>query len=159
MSINGIPSSGWFLPLNQSNLSEETKKKLRELGIDPSTVSSEAQAKALIASILQKLAVQQTVNNTSSKNVCTGELEVLNRAKDLAIKMGVSISNSTGTKEIIDKLTAALNSQTQKTKDGKEFENELNSIKNDYESLTKNQSTIFTAMNITASLNKLKLGL
>ena len=44
MSINGVQSTSWFLPLNQSNLSEETKRKLRELGIDPSTVSSEAEA-------------------------------------------------------------------------------------------------------------------
>ncbi len=158
MSINGVQSTSWFLPLNQSNLSEETKRKLRELGIDPSTVSSEAEAQRIISAILKKLEVQQTVNNTKTNSCCV-ELEILSKAKNLAIKLGVNISTSAGTQEIIDKLSAVIDSQKTKGKDINNYEAELEEIKRDYNATKENQNSFYTAMNISANLNKLILGL
>lgn len=158
MSINGVQSTSWFIPLNASNLSEETKKKLRELGIDPSTVSSEAEAQRIISAILKKLEIQQSVNNCKT-NSCPGELEVLSNAKNLAIKLGVNISSSACTNEIIEKLSAVIKAQKNEGKDINNYEAELNEIKRDYNATKESQNSFYTAMNMSANLNKLILGL
>ena len=54
MSINSIGFLGGYFYGN-NGLSEETKQKLLALGIDPSTVVSEVQAKILIENIIKIL--------------------------------------------------------------------------------------------------------
>ena len=53
MSINNIGSLSGFIVI-QDRLSEQTRRKLIALGIDPSTVSSESEALRLIESIERK---------------------------------------------------------------------------------------------------------
>ena len=53
MSINSIGFSNAYLCFSGSSLSESTKRKLIALGIDPSTVQSESQAKAIIEQVLE----------------------------------------------------------------------------------------------------------
>lgn len=53
MSINSIGFQNSYLCISGSSLSEATKRKLIALGIDPSTVHSESEAKALIEQVLE----------------------------------------------------------------------------------------------------------
>lgn len=159
MSINGVSSLGGFFLSSQSAISEETRKKLLALGIDPSSVTSEAQAQMLIAAELQKQQVAQTTNESSSKNTCSSELELLTRAKNLAKRIGVSVSSNQTLKEILDKISAKIDSLPSNQQEVKQFSEELDSINNEYNSVVQNQNSMFTAMNMTANLNKLMLGL
>ncbi|MDE6138127.1 MAG: hypothetical protein K2F57_01495, partial [Candidatus Gastranaerophilales bacterium] len=70
MSINSIGNLSGFIVI-QDRLSEQTRRKLIALGIDPSTVSSESEALRLIDSIEKRKAVQKVDNDSNSKNTCT----------------------------------------------------------------------------------------
>lgn len=148
MELTGVSKYSGFCLIGASSLSEETRKKLRELGIDPSTVSSEAQAQALIASVKAKLEVQVV----AEQNGCTSELELVTRAKSLARKLGISIPASNNLKQIMKTLEQAIN-------DKNEHQDEYSSLKNDAEKIEQSQNSMFMAMNVTANMNKLILGL
>lgn len=71
MSLNHISTHLYFGTYYGPKLTEETRRKLIALGINPNTVTSEAQAKALIAQIEKTEAVKETTNESSSQNtVC-----------------------------------------------------------------------------------------
>lgn len=148
MDITGVNTYSCFCLNTGSVLSEETKRKLRELGIDPSTVSSEAQAQALIESTKNKLEIQIASN---TQNCNSGELELISRAKTLARKLGIPLTNS-NLKQMIKTLEQALT-------DKKEYQDEFFALNNDYEKLEQTQNSLFIALNMSASLNKFKLGL
>lgn len=75
MSINNIGSLSGFIVI-QDRLSEQTRRKLIALGIDPSTVSSESEALRLIEAIERKKEVQKVDNESNSKNTVSEEEEV-----------------------------------------------------------------------------------
>lgn len=75
MSINSIGNVSAFIVI-PDKLSEQTKRKLIALGIDPSTVSSESEALQLIESIERKKEVQNVDNESNSKSTVTEEEEV-----------------------------------------------------------------------------------
>ena len=70
MSINSVGNLNGYIHPCGSKLSEETRRKLIALGIDPSTVASEAQAQILIAQLeeLKKQAKIQPINTDSNIN-------------------------------------------------------------------------------------------
>lgn len=73
MSINSIGNISAFIVI-QDRLSEQTKRKLIALGIDPSTVSSESEALRIIETIEHQKEVQKVDNESNSKNtVCDEE--------------------------------------------------------------------------------------
>ncbi len=74
MSINGVNLFGFC----NGRLSEETKRKLKALGIDPSTVVSEAQAYQLIANALKNQSVTQA-QEVQSKTASASETEIQTR--------------------------------------------------------------------------------
>lgn len=75
MSINSIGNLSAFIVI-PDKLTEQTKRKLIALGIDPSTVSSESEALRLIESIERKKEVQKVDNESNSKNIISNEEEV-----------------------------------------------------------------------------------
>ena len=72
MSINSI---GYFGIFGGGYLSEETKRKLRALGIDPATVTSETQARIIIRDALKKQAVTE-VETFEQKLISEAEEEL-----------------------------------------------------------------------------------
>ena len=70
MSINSVGNLSGYIHLCGSKLSEETRRKLIALGIDPSTVASEAQAQILIAQIeeMRKQAKIQPLDSAKNTN-------------------------------------------------------------------------------------------
>lgn len=166
MPINNVSSISYF-GVSQSapnGLSEETKRKLQALGIDPTTVSSETEAQALIASAKQK--IEQTKNESSSQNTCcSSECELISRAKHLAEKIGLQTSNNDSLRNLIDKISTKLSLISNKTQDEQtndkisNYQNELTSIENEYSQINNNQNSLLTAMNLTANMNKFFLGI
>ncbi|MBR6301570.1 hypothetical protein IKR55_02420 [bacterium] len=76
MSVNGI---GYFGIFGGGYLSEETKRKLRALGIDPVNVTSESQAKILIRDALKKQALTE-VETFEQKMISEAESELKNNS-------------------------------------------------------------------------------
>lgn len=166
MSINNISNLGTSYSFcTQNKLSEETKRKLQALGIDATNVTSEAQAQMLITAAQSRQQVQKT-DNSNKDTTCSSELELITKAKTLANKMGVSVSQNFTMSEIltslsnkISTLTAQAENNQTKINEIQQFRTELNSLQNEYSTLTQSQNSIFSAMNMSANLNKFMLGL
>lgn len=169
MSINNISNLGASYSFcTQNKLSEETKRKLQALGIDATNVTSEAQAQMLITAAQSRQQQVQKTDNTSTgqETTCSSELELITKAKTLASKMGVSVSQNSTMTEILTSLSNKISTLTAQTGNDKtksneiqQFRSELSSLENEYSTLTQSQNSIFSAMNMSANLNKLMLGL
>ena len=82
MSVNSI---GFFGIFGGGYLSEETKRKLRALGIDPVNVTSESQAQILIRDALKKQKLTE-VETFEQKMITEAESE-LSKNQDAVFQM------------------------------------------------------------------------
>lgn len=166
MPISGVTSSAsnsFFGCVSGSRLSEETIRKLRRLGIEPSTVTSEAQAQALITKLEQKLEqVHKTANSNNAQQATSSETEMIAKAKALAAQVGVSVSSSESLSDIFSKISKKLESITKggdSLKEVKGYKSELSSLEDEYSTIQQSQNSMYSAMNYTANMNKYILGL
>ncbi len=160
MSINSVSSIGSFTGCQGSNLSEETKRKLRELGVEPSTVANEFQAQQLIKTLEQKLEqVHKSASFGNARKATTGEAELIAKAKALANQVGISVSSTDSLSDIFSKIKAKINTMEAQGQDIKAYKSELSALEDKYSTVQQNQSSMLSAMNYTASLNKYMLGL
>ncbi len=153
MSINSIGQIGNYGGggFGGSGISEETRRKLIALGIDPRNVTSEAQAQALIQNAIK---IRKASNTPLPMNVCQGEQELISKAKRLAQKMGITVSNTMPIEEILRLIADKMNS-------GKfeEFKSEYHTIEQACATVKQYESNMYASMNYNASLNKMMLGL
>jgi hypothetical protein len=161
MSINSISSICGYS--SASYLSEETKRKLLALGIDPSTVTSETQAKKLIEKAQSNSSVKETTK-AENKTVCSSESEILTKAKILAQKIGIKLSKNMSIDEILqsisDKITEMLNSEDKGTQEtAKGYQQELSQISEEYTPVKQNQNSMYAMLTQSANINKYMLGL
>lgn len=166
MPISGVTSSAsnsFFGCVSGSRLSEETIRKLRRLGIEPSTVTSEAQAQALITKLEQKLEqVHKTANSNNAQQATSSEAEMIAKAKALAAQVGVSVSSSESLSDIFSKISKKLESITKggdSLREVKGYKSELSSLEDEYSTIQQSQNSMYSAMNYTANMNKYILGL
>ena len=166
MPISGVTSSAsnsFFGCVSGSRLSEDTIRKLRRLGIEPSTVTSEAQAQALITKLEQKLEqVHKTANSNNAQQATSSEAEMIAKAKALATQVGVSVSSSESLSDIFSKISKKLESITKggdSLKEVKGYKSELSSLVDEYSTIQQSQNSMYSAMNYTANMNKYILGL
>lgn len=166
MPISGVTSSAsnsFFGCVSGSRLSEETIRKLRRLGIEPSTVTSEAQAQALITKLEQKLEqVHKTANSNNAQQATSSEAEMIAKAKALAAQVGVSVSSSESLSDIFSKISKKLESITKggdSLKEVKGYKSEWSSLEDEYSTIQQSQNSMYSAMNYTANMNKYILGL
>lgn len=166
MPISGVTfsaSNNFFGCVSGSRLSEETIRKLRRLGIEPSTVTSEAQAQALITKLEQKLEqVHKTANSNNAQQATSSEAEMIAKAKALAAQVGVSVSSSESLSDIFSKISKKLESITKggdSLKEVKGYKSELSSLEDEYSTIQQSQNSMYSAMNYTANMNKYILGL
>ena len=97
-----------------NNLSEELIKKLKQLGIDPSTVKSEAEARALIAQAEKQQSTNQPARTQqaqvqpqfSSPNVDLKKLD--DDIKKMGEKLGIDVKIIKNPNDIVDKFDAAI---------------------------------------------------
>lgn len=161
-SINSTQSAAVSTYKTQEELSSSTKMKLEALGIDPTSVTTEAQAQTLIAQAEatknQQNAGQQQGGGNSS------EQELLSEAKSLASTVGVTVSSNDTLDDIIDNISAQLqvmmNSGDQsKISQAQSLQTQLASISDRADSIQSTQQNIFNAMNMVSISNKYALGL
>ncbi|MBD9222377.1 hypothetical protein EGQ24_00500 [bacterium] len=161
--VTSSASNSFFGCVSGSRLSEETIRKLRRLGIEPSTVTSEAQAQALITKLEQKLEqVHKTANSNNAQQATSSEAEMIAKAKALAAQVGVSVSSSESLSDIFSKISKKLESITKggdSLKEVKGYKSELSSLEDEYSTIQQSQNSMYSAMNYTANMNKYILGL
>lgn len=140
-------------------LSITTKMRLEALGIDPSTVQTEAQAQILIA---QAEAAQKQNNSGHQQGGNSSEQELMSEAKTLAQKVGADVSSQDKLEDITSKISETIqvmaNDPSQK-KRAQQYQTELTSILQRAENLTITQQNIFNTLNMISVSNKLILGL
>ncbi|MBR1425410.1 hypothetical protein IJ579_07605 [bacterium] len=159
MSINAI-NSQLFLFTRANKLRQVTRQALIALGIDPNSVSSEEEAQALIKQLLsQKVQTSQT---SESKKTCSAESEIIARAKSLASLVGITLTEAQPLDKTFQDISDKIDSLS---RDGdnyalvQECRSKLESLKEDYFYLKRNEGAVFAAMDFNANINKMLLGL
>ena len=163
---SGVSLSGLYA-VQTNQLSEATKAKLIALGIDPSTVSSEAEAQALISQVEAMSKTDKARPQTNgTQQTTSSEQELMQKARELAEKVGVSLSQNDTLddmcKKISDKLeqlSAACVNDTAKMQVLKDYGQQLSDINSKYRTVQTTQEAIFAAMNMVSWNNQIALKL
>ena len=160
-SINSL-QAGAISTHKTEELSSTTKLKLEALGIDPSTVTTEAQAQTLIAQA--EAAKQQNNAGQQQQGGNSSEQELLSEAKNLATEVGVTVSSNDSLDDIVDNISkeiqVMLNSGDQsKISSAQSYQAQLASISGRAEAIQSTQQNIFNAMDMISVSNKYALGL
>lgn len=160
-SINSL-QAGAISTYKTEELSSTTKLKLEALGIDPSTVTTEAQAQTLIAQA--EAAKQQNNAGQQQQGGNSSEQELLSEAKNLATEVGVTVSSNDSLDDIVDNISkeiqVMLNSGDQsKISSAQSYQAQLASISGRAEVIQSTQQNIFNAMDMISVSNKYALGL
>lgn len=160
-SINSL-QAGAISTYKTEELSSTTKLKLEALGIDPSTVTTEAQAQTLIAQA--EAAKQQNNAGQQQQGGNSSEQELLSEAKNLATEVGVTVSSNDSLDDIVDNISkeiqVMLNSDDQsKISSAQSYQAQLASISGRAEAIQSTQQNIFNAMDMISVSNKYALGL
>ena len=160
-SINSL-QAGAISTYKTEELSSTTKLKLEALGIDPSTVTTEAQAQTLIAQA--EAAKQQNNAGQQQQGGNSSEQELLTEAKSLASQVGVTVSSNDSLDTIVDNISkeiqVMLNSgDKSKVSIAQSFQAQLASISERAETIQSTQQNIFNVMNMISVSNKYALGL
>ncbi len=158
MSINAIGTN--FISLEPCiTLSPQTRQALIALGIDPKSVSSEEEAKALIQKILTQK-VQLAKPKKTDKNCCA-QSEIISKAKTLAQLVGVVITESMSMEKMFEIIEEKIK-ELEKSPTGKDitaYKNELEALKREYNELKAKENAMYASMNYTADMNRLILGI
>lgn len=159
LSASTSISSAYCVKSNE--LSEETKAKLQALGIDPTTVSSEAEAQSLIGQVesMSKTDQARPQSNSSDQSLLT-------RAQELAEDVGVKVSQRDTTDEIckkiaekLEQLAAQYGNDSAMMSTIQDYQRELAGIDSRYSKTIEPDKSIFAAMNVISASNKYALGL
>ena len=141
-----------------SGLSDASIRKLKSLGIDIKSISSEEEAKRVI----EKKEHSDNVNETSNKSYTeTSEDKLYNRLKTLAEKLGIAVSKNEKISVIFDKINEKI---TELEKNGNNsninvIKSEYEMIKQEYRSIVNSDSTLLTGMDILSQRNRAILGI
>ena len=161
-SVSNMQTAAISSYKTETELSSSTKLKLEALEIDPSTVTSEAQAQTLIAQA--EAAKHQNNAGQQQQGGNSSEQELLSEAKNLASQVGVTVSSNDSLDTIIDNISkeiqVMLNSgDKSKMATAQGFQTQLASISGRAESIQSTQQNIFNAMDMISASNKYALGL
>ena len=160
-SISGA-QAGAVATYKSDELSTLTKQKLEALGIDPASVTSEAQAQTLIAQA--EAAKQQNSSGQQQQGGNSSEQELLSEAKSLAKSVGVTVSSNDSLDDMIDKISnkiqVMLNSNDKsQVSAAQDYQAQLASISDKANSISNTQQNIFNVMDMISLSNKYALGL
>lgn len=158
-SINSLQSSIIISFHKSDELSTTTKMRLEALGIDPSTVSSEAQAQILIA---QAEAAPRQNNSGHQQGGNSSQHQLIFEAKELASKVGATVSDQDKLEDMLDKISErinvmAMNPSTVQKAQG--YQKELADLAQRANVIVITQQNIFNTMDMISISNKLLLGL
>ncbi|MBP3924147.1 hypothetical protein J6E39_02765 [bacterium] len=158
MSINAISISCMAMCVQPSNLSDATRKKLRELGIDPSTVKTEEEAKKLIEETIASK-IKKSALSKSPKAAAKSESKIISQIKILASQVGVSVSMTDSADEILEKTAKVIEKLPDSDLRKKIFKEQMGSLKFENDEAKAKNGMIDNLMSYDAINNKLALGL
>lgn len=157
----GNTAASEIVAKQQSSLSNETKAKLEALGITATDGMTESEAQSKIA---QKEAENNPQNGSQQGN--SSESEILAEAKALASSGGVSVGSNADVSEILDDIGAELEEMLEEAETNpsvlsqlSSYLSQLTSLDDRYETLQNSQSSMYSAMNMISTNNKIALGL
>lgn len=156
-SMGGASSASISSGASSSKISEDTKKKLRALGLDPSRYTSEAEAQAAIQEAMSKQIAQKP-------NGADGFKQIEEEAKALAAQMGVSVGNNDKLDDImssisskIDELKSSAGSDENKLAQVNDYSAKFSAISNELTQLQAAKN--MTGATALGNYNKAALGL
>ncbi len=141
-------------------LSITTKMRLEALGIDPSTVTSQAQAEILIAQA--EAAQKQNNSGHQQGGGNSSHQELISEAKELAFETGANISGNDTLDEMLEKIAEKLNTLAKdpsKAQQVQSYQSRLINLANKADVTVHIQQNIFDTMDMISVSNKLILGL
>lgn len=139
----------------KSSLTQETLGKLLALGIDISSVSSETEAKKIIEEEEAKKSSDKE-EETDKKQNTSEEEALLNDIKNLARKLGITVTNNDKIKNIFDEISE----QIEDIKDNSYnsnlnvFISEYDLLKNQFKNMYSGESSLLNAMDMISKTNK-----
>lgn len=161
-AVNAGSSAASEVLSKKSSLSNDTKAKLEALGITVTEGMTESEAKA-------KIAAKEAENNAQNQGNQQGnssESEILSDAKSLASAVGVSVSSDATVDEILDDISSELEVMLEDAEGNpsiltqlSSYLAQLNSLEDRYDSVQSSQASMYSAMNMISTNNKLALGL
>lgn len=162
-SINaGSTSAANETTAQKSKLSNSTKSKLAELGIQETDGMTESEAQAKIAQAQQ----QQIAQNQSENEDNSSEEEIRSEAKSLASAVGISVSSDDDVSEILNKIGNELEEMLENAEGNpsvlsqlSSYLSQLTSLDSQYDNIQTSQNNMYKAMNMVSTNNKISLGL
>lgn len=158
----GISASAQHSKSLLTKVSEETKKKLEALGIDPSTVHSETEAQQKIKEAQESTQVVDTTLPQKGNSQIDYMQQAFLDAKDLAERLGIKAEDKQNTAELLKKIEFEISNIEIQNKDNPEqqqliqdLKEEFMGISSDYSKAQQGQAKISGDMGLLASYNKL----
>ena len=169
-SFNSINYSGggYYKP----QLSSATKDRLEALGIDPSVVTDETQAQAVIAKReLEKCfeeytAIQNAKQEEPVEQKNLTETDLIAEAKNLAEQLGIPVDDAATFDEITALVSNAIQDMLYRAENdpvameiAQQYQAMLEQITNEYNNVTTSNSGLYSAMSMQANNTRYMLGL
>ena len=142
----------------KEELSEATKKKLKALNIDISSVTSETEAKRIIA---EEEAKKSEKTDTKQAEAGSQEEKLYNRIKNLARKIGIDVSKNENIAAIFTKIDEKLKALEENNNNSNinVLRSELEILENEFKNMTSGESSILSAMDLLSKSNRAGLGI
>lgn len=158
-AVNSVKTINFTSSSSTTKLSEDTKKKLKELGLDPAQYSSEAEAQAAIAA---KLHQQQGIDKKHSGD--NGFKRIEEEAQALAAQMGISVGSKDKIYDIMGKISDKISELESSAGSDKIKLAQVNDYSNRYRAIADELAQLQAAQNMTGATamgnyNKASLGL
>lgn len=145
---------------NKTLLSESTIAKLKALGINPEEVSSETEAKKIIAEEEAKKKAEKTDNSNETKSTSQEE-KLYERIKNLAQKIGINVNQNENINSIFSRIEAKF-SEIKDNSYNSNFnilKSEFEMIQQQFKDITSGESSILSAMDMISQNNRSTLGI
>lgn len=164
-AINAGSSAASEAVTKKSSLSSETKAKLESLGITATDGMTEAEAQAKISEA-EARQNPQNQDEGGQEQGNSSEAEIMADVKSLASKVGVSVASDADVSEILDDISSELEVMLEEAENNpsilaqlSEYLSELTSLDDQYQSIQNSQASMYSAMNMISTNNKIALGL
>ncbi len=142
----------------KDELSDSTKKKLKALNIDVSSVTSETEAKRIIA---EEEAKKSEKTDLKEAEAGSQEEKLYNRIKNLARKIGIDVSKNENIETIFTKIDEKLKALEENNNNSNinVLRSELEILENEFKNMTSGESSILSAMDLLSKSNRAGLGI
>lgn len=145
-SVSSTSSASSASASSSTAISDDTKKKLLALGLDPSKYTTESQAEEAITEAQAKQQPQQAQKSGSS-SFATIKTEV----QELASKMGLNVGTNDKTSDILSKISDEINELQSTAGSDPTKASQANAYQSQYTTISSELSQLEAARNMTGA--------